>query len=92
MPEPASHGYVATTGAKALEAVGVTMIPGRDVTDCTVSWGQAGGGMYSTIADLGTWAGTGLGTCLLPADLAAKRLAAQQTPDGNYGLGIDDWG
>ena len=53
---------------------------------------QAGGGMYSTIADLGTWAGTGLGTSLLPADLAAKRLAAQQTPEGNYGLGIYDWG
>ena len=92
LPEPASHGYVAAAGAKDLGEIGATVIPGTDVANWTVSWGQAGGGMYSTIADLGTWAGTGLGTSLLPADLAAKRLAAQQTPEGNYGLGIDDWG
>lgn len=62
MPDPASHGYVAATGAKEMEAIGATVMPGTDVSDWTVSWGQAGGGMYSTIADLGTWAGTGLGT------------------------------
>ena len=82
MPEPASHGYVAATGAKELEAIGATVKAGTDVSDWTVSWGQAGGGMYSTIADLGTWAATGLGTSLLPADLAAKRLAAQKVPEG----------
>ena len=48
--------------------------------------------MYSTLADLGTWAGTGLGTSLLPADLAAMRLATQKIPEGYYGLGIYDWG
>ena len=48
--------------------------------------------MYSTLADLGTWAGTGLGTSLLPADLAAMRLATQKIPEGYYGLGICDWG
>ena len=83
MPEPASHGYVAATGAKELGAVGVTLTPGTDVSDWTVSWGQAGGGMYSAIADLGTWAGSGLGTRLLPADVATKRLAAQKIPQGN---------
>jgi D-alanyl-D-alanine carboxypeptidase len=92
MPDPASHGYVAAAGAQELEAVGASVAPGTDVSDWTVSWGQAGGGMYSTIADLGAWAGTGLGTSLLPADLAAKRLAAQKIPEGNYGLGIFDWG
>jgi len=92
MPDPASHGYVATTGAKELEAVGAVVAPGTDVSEWTVSWGQAGGGMYSTIADLGTWAGTGLGTSLLPADLAARRLATQKIPEGDYGLGIYDWG
>ena len=92
MPDPASHGYVAATGAKELEAVGATITPGADASEWTVSWGQAGGGMYSTIADLGTWAGTGLGTSLLPADLAAMRLATQKIPEGYYGLGIYDWG
>ena len=92
MPYPASHGYVAATGAQEMEAVGVDIVPGTDVSDWTVSWGQAGGGMYSTIADLGAWAGTGLGTSLLPDDLAARRLAAQKIPEGYYGLGIYDWG
>lgn len=92
MPDPASHGYVAATGAKELEAVGASIAPGTDVSGWTVSWGQAGGGMYSTIADLGTWAGTGLGTSLLPASLAAERLATQRIPEGDYGLGIYDWG
>ncbi|WP_295447879.1 serine hydrolase domain-containing protein [uncultured Thiodictyon sp.] len=84
MPDPASRGYVAATGTKEMEAIGATVAPGTDVSDWTVSWGQAGGGMYSTIADLGTWAGTGLGTSLLPTDLAAKRLAPQKIPDGDY--------
>jgi hypothetical protein len=44
--------------------------------------------MSSAIADLGTWAGTGLGTSLRPADRAAKRLAAPKIPEGNGGLGL----
>jgi D-alanyl-D-alanine carboxypeptidase len=48
--------------------------------------------MYSTIADLGKWAGSGLGSTLLPPDLVAKRVATQTNPDGDYSLGIDDWG
>ncbi len=48
----------------------MTLTTGTDVSDWTVIWGQAGGGMYATIADLGTWAGSGLGTRFLPADLA----------------------
>ena len=91
MPDPASRGYVTATGTKEMAAVGATATPGTDVSNWTVSRGQAGGGMYSTIADLGahlgadlgTWAGTGLGASLLPADLAAKRLAPQKTPDGD---------
>jgi D-alanyl-D-alanine carboxypeptidase len=78
MPDPVSHGYVAAAGAKQLEELGATLTPGTDVSDWIVRWGQAGGGAYSTIADLGTWAGTGLGTSLLPADLAAKRFATQK--------------
>jgi D-alanyl-D-alanine carboxypeptidase len=92
MPDPASHGYVAAAGAKEMKAVGAVIAPGTDVSEWTVSWGQAGGGMYSTIADLGTWAGSGLGTSLLPAELAARRLASQKIPEGYYGLGIYDWG
>lgn len=92
MPAPASHGYVAEAGAKELAAIGATIAPGTDTTDWTVSWGQAGGGMYSTIADLGRWAATGLGTDLLPPDLAAARLTGQKIPEGSYGLGLGIYG
>jgi CubicO group peptidase (beta-lactamase class C family) len=45
--------------------------------------------MYSTVADLFAWAATGMGTSLLPADLAAQRLETDiPLPEGGYGLGI----
>jgi D-alanyl-D-alanine carboxypeptidase len=92
MPDPASHGHPNATGFQSLAASGITAQPGQDVTDWTVSWGQAGGGMYSTVADLGTWAGTGLGNTLLPKDLGEQRLQSEPTPEGDYGLGIFDYG
>jgi D-alanyl-D-alanine carboxypeptidase len=91
MPEPASNGYVEAPGRMSLEPLGLDIPAGTDVTDWTPSWGQAGGGMYSTIADLGTWAGSGLGTSLLPADVAAERFDFQAIPEGQYGLGLFDW-
>jgi D-alanyl-D-alanine carboxypeptidase len=92
MPDPASHGYVPNDAAA--KTLGLDVKGGTDVTDWTPSWGQAGGGMYSTIADMGTWAGTGLGTSLLPADLAAKRFETKPIPEApsGYGLGLIDYG
>jgi D-alanyl-D-alanine carboxypeptidase len=92
MPDPSSHGYLNDPGVQSLAEAGITAEPGQDVTDWTVSWGQAGGGMYSTVADMGTWAATGLGNTLLPADLGDQRLQTQPIPEGDYGLGIFDWG
>ena len=91
MPEPASHGYVEAPGRASLEPLGLDIPAGTDVSDWTPSWGQAGGGMYSTIADLGTWAGSGLGTSLLPVDVAAERFDFQAIPEGQYGLGLFDY-
>lgn len=92
MPDPSSHGYLNAPGVASLAQAGVTAEPGQDVTDWTVSWGQAGGGMYSTVADLGAWAATGLGTTLLPSALGEQRLQTQPIPEGDYGLGIFDYG
>ena len=92
MPDPSSHGYLNAPGVASLAESGVTAEPGQDVSDWTVSWGQAGGGMYSTVADLGAWAATGLGTSLLPTDLGEQRLDTEPTPEGDYGLGIFDYG
>ncbi len=95
MPDPSSHGYLNEPGVASLAEAGITAEPGQDVTDWTVSWGQAGGGMYSTIADMGAWAASGLGNSLLSPETAAARLEAQPIPEGNYGLGIfvfeDGW-
>lgn len=92
MPEPASNGYVGSRGAAMLAQLGLDISADADVTDWTVSWGGAGGGMYSTVADLGKWAATGLGTSLLPADVAAERLDFRSIPEGDYGLGVFDFG
>jgi D-alanyl-D-alanine carboxypeptidase len=92
MPDPASHGYVGAAGAEQFAALGLEVAADTDVTDWTPSWGQAGGGMYSTVADLGKRAGMGLGTGLLPADIAAERLDFQPIPEGSYGLGVFDFG
>lgn len=93
MPDPFSHGYVMEAGAADLAEIGPTIEPGTDVTDWTVSWGGAGGGMYSTIADLGLWAASGSGTSLLSDDLIEQRLITRKTVEGlDYGLGIIDFG
>jgi D-alanyl-D-alanine carboxypeptidase len=92
MPDPSLHGYLNAPGVKSLAASGITSEPGQDVTDWTASWGQAGGGMYSTVADMGTWAATGLGNTLLPQDLGDQRLQTKKIPEGDYGLGIFDYG
>ncbi len=82
MPDPASHGYLNEPGVESLAKAGVTAEPGQDVSDWTVSWGQAGGGMYSTIEDIGRWAATGLGNALLPKSLGDQRLQTQPIPGG----------
>lgn len=99
MPDPSSHGYINSAGVGSLAAVGIDAAAGTDVTDWTVSWGQAAGGAYSTVADLGIWAGTGLGTALLPVELGEQRLQSSTIvadPDTGatleYGLGIIDFG
>ena len=70
---------------------GAGLAAGTDVTDWSQSWGGAGGRMYSTVSDLFTWAATGMGTALLPPDLATQRLDTNipALPDKGYGLGIE---
>lgn len=94
MPAPASHGYLNEPGLTSLAASGIIVSePVGDVSDYTVSWGQAGGGMYSTIEDLGRWAASGLGSTLLSESLGDLRIAsAQPIGEGDYGLGVFDWG
>jgi D-alanyl-D-alanine carboxypeptidase len=93
MPAPASAGYIMDAGVASLKEAGGTATSGTTVLDATPSWGAAGGGMYSTVADLGSWGASGLGTATLPQDLGVQRLQSRPIKPGiDYGLGIIDWG
>ncbi len=97
LPAPGSSGYVFDAGAASLEQLGITVESGTDVSDWSLTWGRAGGGMYSTLEALGTWAASGFGTDQLSTELGDRRLSqTSELPEGlTYGLGItshpDGW-
>jgi D-alanyl-D-alanine carboxypeptidase len=94
MPTPFSHGYNYLPGVISLAASGVEVEVGSEQQDDVTQWGQAAGSMYSTVADMGTWAATGLGLSELSPALAAKRIAAKPISGGaiQYGLGMERFG
>jgi D-alanyl-D-alanine carboxypeptidase len=95
MPAPTSHGYIFAPGVDSLKEVGATVVAGTDVSNWSPSWGGAAGAMYSTIGDLGLWAGTGFGSTLLSQKLGAARLGGPTTKGAGgdaYGLGLTHWG
>ena len=91
LPDPATHGYINEACIAELEADGAFGVEaGTDTTDWNASYGQGGGGMHSTIEDLGVWAASLSGTSFLSDDLAAQRLETADVGLGpfEYGLGI----
>ncbi|MEA2025778.1 MAG: serine hydrolase [Chloroflexota bacterium] len=99
LPEPVSRGYLSTACIQELVADGAEAVPlGTDTTDWNASYGQSGGGMHSTIADLGTWAASMSGNALLSDELAEARLQVKDIGaiPFMYGLGIiqfgNEWG
>jgi D-alanyl-D-alanine carboxypeptidase len=95
MPLPAAHGYLgATQVAEHHDLLPANAIAGTDVSGWSVSFAGAAGAMYSTLGDIGAWAGLGYGSALLPADLASARLSPPDGRDFDYGYGITvfhDW-
>ena len=94
MPKPFTRGYNFAPGQFSLAQVGVDVPIGSEQQDDVTMWGQAAGSMYSTVADLGRWAATGLGLSELTKATAARRLNAQPINGGfiDYGLGMEDFG
>jgi D-alanyl-D-alanine carboxypeptidase len=93
LPEPAAHGYLNKLCAAEIEDDGGTASRGQDTTQWSASYGQGGGGMHSTLAELGIWGGSVLGNALISGDLAKERLRTRALPEGiRYGLGIMDFG
>ena len=95
MPAPAAHGYLgAAQVADHRDLLPASVIPGTDVSDWSLSFAGAAGAMYSTLGDLGAWAGSGYGSALLPPDLASVRLSPPDGREFDYGYGITvyhDW-
>jgi D-alanyl-D-alanine carboxypeptidase len=94
IPAPASKGYTYDAGLFSFSGSGLDIASGDEQQDDVTQWGQAAGSMYSTVADLGRWAATGLGLAELSPALAAKRQAFRPINGGfiRYGLGMESFG
>jgi D-alanyl-D-alanine carboxypeptidase len=91
LPEPFARGYMSPACNAELVRDGAEPVAdGLDLTDWNASYGQIGGSMHSTLADLGTWAASMSGSSLLSDELAAQRLELHDAGLGvfTYGLGI----
>jgi len=90
LPEPATHGYIDGACLDEVAEDGATVEPGTDTTEWNASYGQGGGGMTSTIADLLGWAESGSGNSLLDPATAELRVDSVQVLVQGipYGLGI----
>ncbi len=94
LPEPLARGYMSPACVEELVRDGAEEIADdTDTTDWNASYGQIGGGMHSTVADLGTWAASMSGSSLLSDELAAERLEMHDAALGifTYGLGISQF-
>ena len=95
LPEPLARGYMSPACVEELVKDGAKEVPAdTDTTDWNASYGQSGGGMHSTVADLGTWAASMSGSALLSDELAAARLGFHDAALGpmQYGLGLLEFG
>lgn len=91
LPQPFARGYMSPACNEELKRDGAEPVPdGIDLTDWNASYGQIGGGMHSTLADLGAWAASMSGNSLLSDELAAERLLLHDAglQVFTYGLGI----
>jgi D-alanyl-D-alanine carboxypeptidase len=94
LADPASHGYLNATCVREIEGDGGQAAEGTDTSAWNVSYGQAAGGMSSTVDDLGIWAASVSGNALLSDDLARRRLRTSDIGGVRYGLGVmevGDW-
>ena len=91
LPEPLARGYMSPACVAELVKDGAEPVPAdTDTTEWNASYGQSGGGMHSTIADMGTWAASMSGSALLSDELASARLGFHDAALGpmQYGLGL----
>jgi D-alanyl-D-alanine carboxypeptidase len=89
LPQPFTHGYVTSAGAKEIRDLGGKVAVLEDVTSWSPSLGNAAGSMSSTLDDLARWTNGLLGNVLLPKTLQEQRLRMSPMDDvTGYGLGM----
>jgi D-alanyl-D-alanine carboxypeptidase len=91
LPEPFARGYMSPACNTELVGDGAEPVAdGLDLTNWNASYGQIGGSMHSTLADMGTWAASLSGNTTLSDELASERLELHDAGLGvfDYGLGI----
>jgi D-alanyl-D-alanine carboxypeptidase len=91
LPEPVARGYMSPACVEELVKDGAEPVTAdTDTTDWNASYGQSGGGMHSTVSDLGIWAASMSGSSLLSDGSAAARLGFHDAALGpmEYGLGL----
>jgi D-alanyl-D-alanine carboxypeptidase len=91
LPDPHAHGFLNSGCIDELTQDGADPVPAvnADVTDWNASYAQGGGGMTSTLADLGVWGNSMVGSTQLTGELATERLSTELLEGvGGYGLGI----
>ena len=90
---PATQGHIGPACVDELEGDGAQGLTAQtDPTLWNLSYAQGGGGMTSTIRDLGAWAAAGSGDALLPKRLRRERRRLHRfgAPGHRYGLGVTD--
>lgn len=95
LADPALQSAVTPSCQQEFESSGATVDVSTDLTDYSVSYGQGGGGMSSTIDELGVFAASGVGDAVLEPDTVTARNSLATLGDGlNYGqgtLGFGEW-
>jgi D-alanyl-D-alanine carboxypeptidase len=101
LPEPYASGHLNEGCVAELTRDGATGVDtDTDPTDWSISYAQGGGGITSTLSDLGLWADSNSGNTFLSPDLQEARLIADSPIVGPeipeiYALGMfqlaDNW-
>ncbi len=93
LPAPGLHSALTPSCQKEFASSGAQVKLGTDLTDYSLSYGQGGGGMASTITELGLFAASGVGDAVLqPATAKARDTLATLGDTLEYGQGTLRYG
>ncbi len=93
LPAPGLHSAVTPSCQREFASSGAKVAIGTDLTDYSLSYGQGGGAMSSTISEVGLFAASGVGDAVLqPATVKARDTLATLGDGIDYGQGTHRFG